>query len=188
MDINKISNITSKVLQKGVENVGSEKSSEVSKFEQIRMDKLNKEMEVTGLKMEDVQFKDNILTKSDIKNIERDFKAELEKRGEDSGGEILKEKINSLKAKMESVAGKIHTVDKSQFSEAVNNYFSETEKRFSKLSNIVKNLESGNNKYSMKDLLKIQFEIQTVTQNVELLSKIVDQVSSGLKTIMQTQV
>ena len=187
-NINKITNITGKTIEKGVEEAGAQKSGELSKFEQIRMEKLNKEMEVTGLKMENIQFNDNILTKTDMNQIERSFKSEIEKRGEGSEGEILKERINELKSKMEAVSGKMPSVEKSQFSEAINNYLKTTEERFSKLDNMVDKLNSGEGHYSMRDLLKIQFEIQTVTQNVELLSKIVDQVSSGLKTIMQTQV
>ncbi len=187
-NINKVTNLTDKTIQKGVEEAGTQKSGSVSKFEQIRVEKLNKEMEITGLKMEDIQYKENILTKSDINQIERSFKAEIGKRGEGSEGEVLKEKIDELKSKMEMVAGKMPSISKSQLSDAVNNYLKTTEEKFSKLSNVVDRLNSGKGNYSMKDLLKIQFEIQTVTQNVELLSKIVDQVSSGLKTIMQTQV
>lgn len=37
-------------------------------------------------------------------------------------------------------------------------------------------------------LLKIQMQLFEVTRNVEVLSKVVDQVNSGIKTILQTQV
>ena len=38
-----------------------------------------------------------------------------------------------------------------------------------------------------KDLLKIQVQLFQMTENLELMSKVVDQVTSGMKTILQTQ-
>ena len=39
-----------------------------------------------------------------------------------------------------------------------------------------------------KSLLNVQVQFYQVAENMELLSKVVDQVSSGAKTVMQTQV
>jgi CII-binding regulator of phage lambda lysogenization HflD len=39
-----------------------------------------------------------------------------------------------------------------------------------------------------QSLLKVQVQMYELTQNLELLSKVVEQVSSGVKTVLQTQV
>ncbi len=39
-----------------------------------------------------------------------------------------------------------------------------------------------------RSLLKMQIEMYTMTQNIELVSKAVEQMNSGVKTVMQTQV
>lgn len=41
---------------------------------------------------------------------------------------------------------------------------------------------------SPESLLKVQMQLYEVSRNVEVLSKVVDQVNSGIKTILQTQV
>jgi hypothetical protein len=46
---------------------------------------------------------------------------------------------------------------------------------------------------NMKDtdpqsLLNVQMQMYQMSQNVEIMSKVVDQVNSGVKTVLQTQV
>jgi hypothetical protein len=38
------------------------------------------------------------------------------------------------------------------------------------------------------DLMKLQMQMYQLTENLELMSKVVEQVTSGMKTLLQTQV
>ncbi len=48
-------------------------------------------------------------------------------------------------------------------------------------------LESLKNADNPRDLMKIQMQMYQLTENLELMSKVVDQVTSGMKSIFQTQ-
>ena len=38
------------------------------------------------------------------------------------------------------------------------------------------------------DLMKVQMQMYQLTENLEMMSKVVEQVSSGVKSVLQTQV
>ena len=79
-------------------------------------------------------------------------------------------------------------MDKSEFSGAVQNYFKESETRFKALDSMYQEISSGDRPHSLQDLLKMQMQIQGISQNIEMLSKVVDKVVDGMKTILRTQV
>jgi hypothetical protein len=58
------------------------------------------------------------------------------------------------------------------------------EKQFQNSGELIKGVK-GMDPHHM---LKVQMQLYQVSENIELLSKVVDQVSSGVKTIFQTQV
>jgi len=58
------------------------------------------------------------------------------------------------------------------------------EKQFQNSDELIKRVK-GMDPHHM---LKVQVQLYQVSENIELLSKVVDQVSSGVKTIFQTQV
>ncbi len=49
-------------------------------------------------------------------------------------------------------------------------------------------LIGGSKSMDLQSLLKIQSELYRMSENINVLSKVVDQVTSGVKTILQTQV
>lgn len=159
-----------------------------AEFEKVRTDKLEKEEGLTGLSTEEIQFKENIMSRADIKQMENDFLHQAQSGGEGKELEVLTERINEVRGKVDNVRAQIPAVEKSAFSESITNYFSEAETRFNKMDSLMKEISSGDRQYSLQDLLKVQIQIQNISQNLEVLSKVVDKVTDGMKTMLRTQV
>jgi hypothetical protein len=58
------------------------------------------------------------------------------------------------------------------------------EKQFQQSAGMIQRVKGAD----PQSLLKLQVQMYQLTQNIELLSKVVEQVSSGVKTVLQTQV
>jgi flagellar hook-basal body complex protein FliE len=183
-----------KMAKIGVDAVQSSKPAETKKvgetsdFEKLRMEKLDKEQQVTGLKVQDVQFNENVLSRIEAKQVENDFTRQIRARGPGSEMDVLSEKISDVKQKMDAARNKLPGVEKSEFSESVHSYLSEVDSRFKSLNSISSDIMAGDRQYSMQDLLKIQVQMHGLSQNLEVLTKVIDKVTEGMKTILRTQV
>lgn len=190
MDIQNVGKIIQTGLE-GTEAVGGGQDKAVGKtsdFEKVRMDKLEQEEQVTGLKASDIQYNDNILNRMDARQVQNDFLRQVQARGEGKELEVLSEHIQKTQASLEKTRATLPAVDKSEFSGAVQNYFKESETRFKALDSMYQEISSGDRPHSLQDLLKMQMQIQGISQNIEMLSKVVDKVVDGMKTILRTQV
>jgi len=172
-----------------IQETAPEKAAgKTSDFEKVRMEKLAKEEEVTGMKADDIGFNENILSRTDVKQVQNDFLHQVQNRGEGKELDVLSEHLASLGAKVDNARTALPSVEKSGFSSSVENYFKETETRFKNLDTLTQELTAGDRQYSLQDLLKMQVQMQTVSQNLEILSKVIDKVDDGLKTLLRTQV
>jgi len=190
MDIQNIG----KVLQTGLQDmevaeVGKEKGpGKVSEFEKVRLEQLEQEQQVTGLKADEIQFNENALSMMDVKKVQNDFLKQVQARGEGKELEVLSDQISKCQSNVEDARKAVPAVQKSELGGAVENYFTETENRFKTMDSLYKDIASGDRQYSMQDLLKIQVQLQNINQNIEILSRVVDKVVDGMKTVLRTQV
>lgn len=190
MDIQSIGGVTKAGMEPvKIQEAAKEKEpGKVSDFEKVRLEKLEKEEQVTGLKADDIAFNENLLSRTDVKQVQNDFLHQVQARGDGKDLEVLSEHLAKLGQKVDNVRTAVPAVDKSGFSGSVENYFKEVEGRFNKLDSLTQELTAGDRQYSPQELLKIQVQMQTISQNLEVLSKVIDKVADGLKTILRTQV
>ena len=183
-----------KVAQTGVEGVGATETKttkevgKTSDFEKLRMEKLEQEEQVTGLKANEIQYNENIQSHSDVKKVQNDFMREVQQRGQGSELDVLSEQIAKVQGNLDKTRTAVPSVQKSELGGSVENYFKDAETRFNKLDSLYKEISSGDRQYSLQDLLKIQTQLNGINQNVEMVSKVVDRVAEGLKTLLKTQV
>lgn len=190
MDIQNLS----KVAQTGVEGVGAPETKpgkevgKASDFEKLRLEKLEQEEQVTGLKADQIQYNENLMSHLDVKQVQNDFMRQVQQRGEGKELEVLSEHIAKIQGNLDKTRTQVPTVEKSELGGAVENYFKETENRFNTLDSLYKEISAGDRQYSMQDLLKIQVQLNSINQNIEMVSKVVDRVAEGMKTLLKTQV
>lgn len=87
-------------------------------------------------------------------------------------------KLDGLKAQLDKVSGP-------QEKSGVMNYFTDVDHQLSSLEGVLNGIDN-NSKFNPMDMIKLQTKMQSISEHVELLSKVVDQVSSGIKTVLQT--
>ncbi len=89
-------------------------------------------------------------------------------------------KIESLRAEMDRVGASGET-------SKVGSYLEGIDKQLGSLEGIMNNLDP-NTPVSNMDMLKLQTKMHHITEHITIISKVVDQVSSGIKTILQTNI
>ena len=86
--------------------------------------------------------------------------------------------LDRLKGRVERLPKSDLTAELKQRLESIDGQYQSTNKMMDKLQNMS----------DPRSLLKLQVEMYQITQNLEMVSKAVEQVNSGVKQIMQTQV
>lgn len=89
-------------------------------------------------------------------------------------------KIESLRAEMDRVGASGETGK-------VGNYLEGIDKELGSLEGILNNIDPNTPVNSM-EMLKLQTKMHHISEHVTIISKVVDQISSGIKTILQTNV
>jgi hypothetical protein len=89
-------------------------------------------------------------------------------------------KLENLRAELDHVGG-VETDNK------VGNYLNGVDKELSSLEGILNSVDI-NAPINPMEMIKLQTKMQFITEHVEILSKVVDQISSGIKTVLQTNI
>ncbi len=90
-------------------------------------------------------------------------------------------KIDALKAELEKIA---RPEEKSQ----VGSYVESIDKEMASLESVISKVDLNEKGYDAMDVIKLQTKMYNVTEHVEIFSKVVDQIASGLKTILQQNI
>jgi hypothetical protein len=91
------------------------------------------------------------------------------------------------RTKLESLRGELERVSAPGQGNQVTDYLNGIDKELNSLESILNNVDF-NAPINPMEMIKLQTKMQFVTEHVEILSKVVEQVSSGMKTILQTNV
>lgn len=91
------------------------------------------------------------------------------------------------RSKLESLRVELDRIGGPQENAKVANYLQGLDKEFSSLEGVLNNLDI-NAPINPLEMIKLQTKMEFITEHVEILSKVVDQISSGMKTILQTNV
>ena len=96
-------------------------------------------------------------------------------------------KVDMQKARtgLNNLTQRVNALPKVPAFDALRNRLVKIESGFNETGKLVNGLGKAD---SPRDLLKVQMQMYQLTQNMELVSKVVEQVSGGIKSILQTQV
>jgi hypothetical protein len=91
------------------------------------------------------------------------------------------------RSKLENLRAELDRVGASGETGKVGNYLEGIDKEMASLEGILNNIDANTPVNSM-EMLKLQTKMHHITEHVTIISKVVDQISSGIKTILQTNV
>lgn len=119
------------------------------------------------------------------KLLESDLRKRLERTRSTTPTEFFKVEMKNNKTGVERLRQAVGAMPKIKALEPIRQRLSAIETQFEQSGKLLKGLGTLD---SPQGLLKVQVQMYQLTQNIELMSKVVDQVNSGIKTVLQTQV
>ncbi len=99
--------------------------------------------------------------------------------------EIFRPDMQQSRVQLERMQARVEKMPKSPAAESVKKRLAFIEDKFQASEKVLQGL---NKMDSPRELLKLQMEMYMLTQNIEIVSKVVEQTTGGVKQIMQTQV
>lgn len=91
------------------------------------------------------------------------------------------------RSRLESLRVELERVGATEEGGKIGNYLNGLDKEFSSLEGILNNIDI-NAPVNPMEMIKLQVKMEHITEHVEILSKVVDQISSGIKTVLQTNI
>ena len=123
-------------------------------------------------------------TAQQVASLDKSLQKQLERTDARSATEFFSAKVKDTGAAMDRLSQKVDQVSPRGVTSPLRDRLNSIEQQFQKTGTMLKRV----NGMDPKALLNVQVQFYQVAENMELLSKVVDQVSSGAKTVMQTQV
>jgi hypothetical protein len=118
------------------------------------------------------------------KTLENDLRKRLKQSDVRTVEDVFKVQMKSAQGGIEELKRTVAAMPKIGALDPLKQRLKDIESQFNASGNAL----SGLNLNDPGSLLQMQIQIYQVTQNVEVMSKVVDGVSSGIKTVLQTQV
>ncbi len=152
-----------------------------SKFDQVRV------------KLQDQQFvlQDKLppqvtqVSGQEKRVLESDLRRRLEQTRAQTAGELFKGDLKKVRVGMEGLNRQVSSVPKSPVLDALRQRLNSIEVQFKETGKLAKGVSNLDNP---RDLLKVQTQIYQLSENIEIMTKVVEQVNTGIKSILQTQV
>ncbi len=157
---------------------GAAKTGE-SKFDRVRA-------ELQDEQARRVQIPPEVKQVSQVQQqkLEADLSNRLHHVKDASPKEVFKVDMKRAQDGVQRLSNRVNGLPKTPAFEPFRQRLASIDQQYRATGQLVNSTASSDNP---KDLLKIQVQLFQMTENLELMSKVVDQVTSGMKTILQTQ-
>jgi hypothetical protein len=119
------------------------------------------------------------------KLLENDLRRRLQEAAPQSPKELFKSEISTARTGLDKLNQAIAKIPQHEAFSPLRERLKSIEKDFAATNKAISNPKALD---SPEALLDMQQKLYGVTQNIEVLSEVVNQVDSGIKTVMQTQV
>jgi hypothetical protein len=158
---------------------GSAKTGE-SKFDKVRARLLDEQAERTEIPPEVKQ-----VSADQQKVLQAELAQRVEKMGTTTPSELFATNITQAKEGVERLTSRVNALPKTAAFEPIRQRLASVDAQYRQAGDLLSSLDGTQ---SQGDLVKIQLQMYQLTENLELMSKVVEQVSSGVKSLLQTQV
>lgn len=161
------------------------KSGGPSRFKEIQKNAMPKDPGVKTAAAADPLPPMKEVTAAEQKKIERDLRKRIEHKDTQDPTKLLGGDLKDLRKQLDGVAGRIEAAGKKDAPSGVRDRLAAIEEQFTASEARLQNIPKGDN---LRDLLSLQTEMYKMSQNIEILTKVVDSAAQGVKQTLQTQV
>jgi hypothetical protein len=176
--------IVSKMPVKGVSTPDDQgastpvKSGE-SKFDQVRT--RLQEQQVQGV---EIPPEVKQVSSEQIKTLETDLHKRLQQPGATPTSSLFAPDLKRSKIQVDNLTSRVNALPKTPPFDPLRQRLTAIDSQYQSAGKLIGSIQ-GN--ASSADLMKIQLQMYQLSENLELMSKVVEQVTSGVKSILQTQ-
>src|SRR5579871_4767712 len=149
-----------------------------SKFDKVRADLQDKDAPKVSLPPEVKQ-----VPPEKVQALQADLSSQLAKGS--SPQQVLGVSMKRTKVGVDQLAKRVNALPKTPAFQPLRDRLLSIDNQFQSAGKLVNSIKGGE---SPQEILKVQMSMYQLSENVELMSKVVDQVTSGTKSILQTQV
>lgn len=118
------------------------------------------------------------------KVLQADLSRRLEKTKGTSPHEVFGVDMKRAKEKVDHLTTRVNSLPKTSAFDPIRSRLTSIDQQYQSAGQLVNSLKNADNP---RDLMKIQMQMYQLTENLELMSKVVEQVTSGMKSVLQTQ-
>jgi phage shock protein A len=154
------------------------KTSE-SKFDQVRTRLMDEQAKQTQLPPEVKQ-----ISPAQKQQLQTDLSKRIQESGT-SPDKLFGVKMKHATAKLEHLTKRVNSLPKTSAFDPIRKRVESISAQYQSTGELAKSPQGGR---SLDQLMQIQMQMYQMTENMELMSKVVEQVTSGMKSILQTQV
>jgi len=155
-----------------------------SKFDEVRQSQQAQQTQPASATQQIPELKTQV-TPEQRKTVEADLRKRLDSSGGASPQAIFKPDMKSARVQLDGLHRKAQAIPPGPAADTLRDRLNSLDTQFQDSGKI---LDGMSNASSPGDMLKFQMQMYQFSQNMELMSKTVEQVTSGAKQILQTQV
>lgn len=117
-------------------------------------------------------------------NLETALRKRLSQTGSTNPSHVFAPELRTARANLTKLNVAVAKMPENKNSVSIRDSLSAIETMYQQSARLI----GGSKGMDLQSLLKVQSELYRMSENIDVLSKVVDQVTSGVKTIFQTQV
>jgi len=176
------SSVVGKAVQPTVEQgkTGAAKTGE-SKFDKVRQSLQGEQ------KADQVKIPPEVkqVSAQQKKTLEADLSRRMKKTGAVSAQELFAKDLKNAKHSVTQLTNRVNALPKTSAFDPLRNRLTSIDKQFQSADQLMSSVKGSTNP---EDYLKVQMRMYQLTENLEMMSKVVEQLTSGMKSVLQTQV
>ena len=119
------------------------------------------------------------------KQLQHDLRKRMEAAGSADPQTLFGGDLTAARKQLDAAAGKVTGIKNAPGADGIRDRLASIEAQFQSAAEKAETMPGTNN---LRDLLSLQSEMYKIGQNIEILSKVVDAATSGVKSTLQMQV
>jgi hypothetical protein len=176
--------IVSKVPAKSINSLGDEGSAPSIKTGESKFDKVRARLQEEQAQSVQMPPEVKQVSPEQSKVLQTELNQRVHKAGTTSAPELFGTDLKQLKSRIDAITSRVNSLPKTSGMDPLRQRLTSIDNQFQAAGKLIHSL---NGQQSPTDLMKVQLQMYQMTENLELMSKVVEQVTSGVKSLLQTQ-
>lgn len=176
--------IIGKVPAKPLDSAAEQGDSGPAKTGESKFDKVRSRLQDQQAKEVEIPPEVKQVSPEQAKILETNLTQRLGQSPATSPQKIFAVDMKSAKAQVDHLTSRVNALPKTPAFEPFRQRLTSIDSQFESTGQLVHSLKGTE---SAQELMNVQVQMYQLTENLELMSKVVEQVSSGVKSILQTQ-